>query len=163
MEIPNNKIIESAIVLFAYLLIRFALNKYIAKTAAHNAIHKTRGKLVRKASNAILLMIAFVFILIIWGVNHSELTIFLGSALSVIGIALFAQWSTLSNITSGIILYFNHNVKLDDTITIVDKDYNIEGRISNIGLFFVTLKTTECDVVSIPNNVFVQKMIKQKI
>jgi len=59
-------------------------------------------------------------------------------------------------------LLFNHSVKLDDTITVMDKDYQIEGRVSDIGLFFVTLKT-EDDKVILPNNVFIQKMIKHKI
>lgn len=76
---------------------------------------------------------------------------------------MFAQWSILSNITAGIILFFNHSVRLDDTITVIDKDYEVQGRISDIGLFFVILKTKEGDQVSIPNNVFIQKMIKLKI
>jgi small-conductance mechanosensitive channel len=74
----------------------------------------------------------------------------------VIGIALFAQWSILSNNLS-IIIFFNHSVKLEDTITIIDKDYEVEGRVSDIGLFFVILKTKESEEISIPNNVFIQK------
>lgn len=163
MDILNIKIIESAVVIAVYLLLRLGLNKYIAKTATNNSLQKTRGKIVKKASNLIFILIALIFILVIWGVAPSQLTVFLGSALSVIGIALFAQWSMLSNITSGIILYFNHNVKLDDTISVIDKDYQVDGRVSDIGLFFVRLKTTEGEIVSIPNNVFIQKMIKQKI
>ena len=76
---------------------------------------------------------------------------------------MFAQWSLLSNITSGIIIFFNHSVRLDDTIVIIDKDYEVEGRISDIGLFFIKLKTTQGEEVTLPNNVFLQKMIKKKI
>ncbi|MGB0176358.1 MAG: mechanosensitive ion channel domain-containing protein [Owenweeksia sp.] len=85
--------------------------------------------------------------------------IFLGSFLAILGVAFFAQWSILSNITSGIILFFNHSVKLDDTIIIMDKDYNIEGRVSDISLFFVVLKTKEGQQITLPSNVFLQKMI----
>jgi small-conductance mechanosensitive channel len=87
----------------------------------------------------------------------------MASVLTVIGIALFAQWSHLSNLTSGMIIFFNHSAKLDDTIEIIDKDYCIEGRISDIGLFFVQIKTTENEEVTLPNNVFLQKMIKKKL
>jgi len=135
----------------------------IDKTVTKRFIQKTRGKIIKKALNLILLTTVFIFILVVWGVDQNELVFFLGSILTVIGIALFAQWSILSNITAGIILFFNHTVKLDDTITIVDKDYEIEGRVSDIGLFFVILKTKEGEQVSIPNNVFIQKMIKLKI
>jgi small-conductance mechanosensitive channel len=137
-------------------------NKSIDKTVANSLMQKTRAKIVKKSVNLILILTFFIFILVVWGVDQSELAFFMGSVLTVIGIALFAQWSILSNITSGLILFFNHSVKLDDTITVMDKDYNIEGRISDIGLFFVILKTKEGEVISIPSNVFLQKMIKKK-
>jgi small-conductance mechanosensitive channel len=53
-------------------------------------------------------------------------------------------------------------VKLDDWVIIMDKDYEIEGRISDIGLFFVVLKTKENEQIDIPNSVFLNKMIKKK-
>ena len=50
---------------------------------------------------------------------------FLGSVLTVVGVAFFAQWSLLSNITSSIIIFFNHPVKLNDSIVILEgKDYD---------------------------------------
>ena len=49
------------------------------------------------------------------------------------------------------------------TVSIIDKDYEVEGRISDIGLFFVKLKTKQGEEVSLPNNIFLQKMIKKKM
>lgn len=102
-----------------------------------------RSKVVKKAINLIVLSIFLLVIFSIFGVDQSELAVFIGSVLTVIGIALFAQWSILSNITSGVIIFFNHSGKLDDIVTIIDKDYEINGRISDIGLFFVIIKTTD--------------------
>jgi small-conductance mechanosensitive channel len=99
----------------------------------------------------------------VFGVNQSELAVFIGSLLTIMGIAFFAQWSILSNITSGIIIFFNHPIKLDDTIIIIDKDYEIEGRVSDVSLFFVILKTPNNEQITIPNNLFIQKMIKKNI
>lgn len=161
MDILNIKIIETVIAIVVYIILRVVTNKIIDKTVATSFMQKTRGKIIKKALNLILILLVSTFVLIVWGVDSSELAFFIGSVLTVIGIALFAQWSILSNITSGIILFFNHSVKLDDTITIIDKDYEIEGRVSDIGLFFVILKTKEDEKISIPNNVFVQKMIKK--
>jgi len=126
-------------------------------------MQKTRGKIIKKAVNFILLLITLALVSLIWGINQSELAVFIGSVLAVIGIALVAQWSIISNITSRIIIFFNHPVKLDDTISIIDKDYQVEGRVSDIGLFFVILKTKEGEQITVPNNVFVQKMIKKRI
>ncbi len=67
----------------------------------------------------------------------------------------------LSNITSSIILFFNHPVKLNDSIVILEaKDYVIEGRVINIGLFFITLQTKESGEITLPNNIFILKSIK---
>lgn len=162
MDILNLKIVETIVTLAIYILLRFLADKSIDKTVRRNLMDKTRAKVVKKASNFILLLLLAFITVIIWGVDRSELALFVGSVLTVIGIALFAQWSILSNITSGLILFFNHSVKLDDTINVIDKDFNIEGRVSDIGLFFVILKTKEGEVISIPSNVFIQKMIKKK-
>lgn len=162
MDITDIKVIESISALAAYAILRVVTNKIIDRTVATSLMQKTRGKIIKKALNLILLLVVSTFVLIVWGVDQNELAFFIGSILTVIGIALFAQWSILSNITSGIILFFNHSVKLDDTIVIMDKDYEVEGRVSDIGLFFVILKTKEQEKVTIPNNVFIQKMIKQK-
>lgn len=162
MDITNIKIIETATAFVVYAILRMVSNKIIDRTVATSLMQKTRGKIIKKALNLILLLLVSIFVLIVWGVDQNELAFFIGSVLTVIGIALFAQWSILSNITSGIILFFNHSVKLDDTIMIMDKDYEVEGRVSDIGLFFVILKTKEQEKVTIPNNVFIQKMIKQK-
>ncbi len=110
----------------------------------------------------VLIFITFIFIFSVWGIKQSELYLFLASVLTVIGIALFAQWSHLSNITAGIIIFFNPSVKLDDTVAIIDKDYEVEGRISDIGLFFIKLKTKEGEEINLPNNIFLQKIIKKR-
>jgi len=161
MDTTSLIIIESAIALVVYFLLRALANKSIDGTVKKRVMVKTRGKLVKKATNLLLLLILSTFLLIVWGIDQSELVFFMGSILAVIGIALFAQWSVLSNITSGFILFFNHSVKLDDTVAIMDKDYDIQGRVSDIGLFFVILKTDKDEVISIPSNVFIQKMIRK--
>lgn len=163
MDLLNIKVIETVIAIVFYIIMRVLAEKIIDKTVAKRFIQKTRGKIVKKALNLILLITVLIFILIVWGVDQAELAVFIGSTLAVLGIALFAQWSILSNVTAGIILFFNHFIKLDDTITVIDKDYEVEGRVSDIGLFFVILKTKEGEQVSIPNSVFIQKMIKHKI
>ncbi|MDZ7615244.1 MAG: mechanosensitive ion channel [Flavobacteriaceae bacterium] len=156
------QIIETVVTIILFLIIKFLINRYTARIVANNPSTKTRSKVVKKALNLTILVIFIIILFSIFGVDQSELAVFIGSVLTVMGIVLhFAQWSILSNITSGIIIFFNHSVKLDDTITILDKDYEIEGRISDIGLFFVILKTKDNELINIPNSVFLNKMIKR--
>jgi small-conductance mechanosensitive channel len=157
------QIIETAIVVLIYVVLRVVTNRSVDRFVSNNRASKTRGKIVKKAIHLTIITILAFIIFTIFGVNQSELAIFIGSMLTVMGIAFFAQWSILSNITSGIIIFFNHPFKLDDTITIFDKDYEIEARVSDIGLFFVVLKTKSGEQITIPNNLFIQKMIKKNV
>ena len=70
--------------------------------------------------------------------------------------AMFAQWSILSNITSGIILFFSFPYKIGDYIFIHDKDFPIEAEIEDIGAFHVYLKTKEGEIIVYPNNLMLQ-------
>ena len=163
MENNYIKFIESLIVLFVFILLRIISKKLIDKTMTDKVVQKSRGDIIKKLINFILLSICLTILLIIWGVNQSDLAVFVGSVLTVIGVAMFAQWSILSNITSSIIIFFNHPVKIGDEIIIMEgKEYEVEGRVKNIGIFFVTLETKEAQEISLPNNIFIQKMIKSR-
>lgn len=163
MDINYLKIIESLIVIGVYLLLRIVSNKIIGQTLKNRVIQKPRGKIVKKGINLTLLFICISVVFIIWGVKQSDIAVYIGSILTVVGVAFFAQWSILSNITSSIIIFFNHSIKIGDMVIIMEgKDYEIEGRVTDIGLFFVMLKTTAQEEITLPNNIFLQKMIKKK-
>jgi small-conductance mechanosensitive channel len=162
MELNYLKIIESLVVLTIYILIRASSNYVVNKNVTKKFIQKSRGRIIKKAINLTLLLLCIILILTIWGVKQSVLAAYIGSILTVVGVAFFAQWSILSNITSSIIIFFYHNIKVYDTIKIMEaKDYEVEGEIRNIGLFFVTIRTNEKEEITLPNNIFIQKMIKK--
>ena len=84
---------------------------------------------------------------------------FASTLLTALGVGFFATWSLLSNITSGIILFFNHPLKLGDTIKILDKDYPFEGEITELNYFFIHLRTIDGEIVTIPNSLLLQKSV----
>ncbi len=162
MEAYKIELIESAVVLIAYVIIKLAITKSVDKVAIKFTYQKPRVKIIKKLINFFLFLINLGFLLFIWGVDQRELIFFISSLLTILGIAFFAQWSIISNITATLILFFNHPAKIGDTICVQDKDYPIEGRIHDIGVFFVTIKTAEGDKITIPSNIFMQKMVKRK-
>jgi hypothetical protein len=89
-----------------------------------------------------------------------KLLTFITSFLTVVGIALVAQWSILSNIASALIIFISHPVKLGESITIMDKEFQINGQVIDIGLFFITIKNDENEKILLPNNVLLQKATK---
>ena len=44
----------------------------------------------------------------------------------------------------------------------MDKDFQIEGKLSDIGIFFITIKTKDNEKITVPSNVFMQKMIRKE-
>ena len=103
--------------------------------------------------------LAITALIIIWGVQAKDIIIAFSSIVTVVGVAMFAQWSILSNITSGVILFFSFPFKIGDIIKIHDKDFPIEAEIVNIGAFHVFLKTDDGEQIIYPNNLLLQKGI----
>lgn len=163
MEIYYTKIIESLVVFFLFILIRLITNKFINKAIINKITQKSRSQLIKKAINFIVITVCLIILLIIWGVKQSDLAVFIGSILTVIGVAMVAQWSLISNITASILIFFNHSIKIGDKISIMEnKDYEIRGVIMDIGLIFTTLNTLEFDEeITLPNNIFIQKTIRK--
>ncbi|MEM6264515.1 MAG: mechanosensitive ion channel family protein [Bacteroidota bacterium] len=162
MEVTYVKILETVLIIIAFVSLRAICFKIIDKTLSNRLLQESRGLIVKRVVHIVFLCISIMLICLIWGVDQEDLGVFIGSALTVVGVAFFAQWSILSNITSSIILFFNHALKLNDSIIIMEgKDYVIEGRVVGIGLFFTTLITPESEEITLPNNVFIQKSIKK--
>lgn len=162
MEEYQIQIIQTTVIIVSYIVINTVSQYIIKKVGVKFAYSKPRIKVIKKLIYLIYFVLFFNIILFIWGVQQSELMYFITSLLTVLGIAFFAQWSIISNITSSLIIFFNHPVNIGDTITIIDKDYNIEGQVSDVGIFFVSIRVNDDEKITIPNNVFIQKMIKKK-
>lgn len=158
----KNEIIETVLVFGFFVLLKILMNFAMKKASIQFKHHKTRVKIVKKIIHLVLIFISTGLLLFIWGVEQSELIFFVSSLLAVLGIAFFAQWSIISNITSTIIIFFSHPARIGDQISVIDKEFLIEGRISDIGAFFVKLKTKDGEIITIPSNLFIQKMIQIK-
>lgn len=159
MEVLKIKFAETAGVLILYLIAFFITRNIINNSLKKTHIERTRRKIIVKAIHLFILIAVVIIISGIWGLEQNEIAVFASTILTAIGIAFFAQWSLLSNITSSIILFFNHPLKLGDTIKILDKEYPLEGEITELTYFFVHIKTKEGECVTIPNSIFLQKSI----
>jgi len=151
--------IATLVVMLVYFILRFSSNKLVRKYATLNEILEHRTNLVIKYINLLLGILALISIVIIWGVKKDQILLFISSVFAVVGVASFAQWSILSNITAGIILFFSYPFKIGDRIKIHDKDFPIEGEIDDIKAFYVILKSSEGEMVTYPNNLLMQKGI----
>ena len=160
MVLDNFKIIESVVILVIAIVLRYLISLSLKKIQIKFGFQKARIIVINKIVSILIYSSLIVIISFIWGVDKKELLLFISSFLTVLGIAFFAQWSILSNITAGIIIFINYPVKIGDIITIMDKDNNIKGEIKDISAFFITLKTEEKELITVPNSVILEKTIK---
>ena len=160
MEMYNFKILGSIAVFIIAFFTRLLITKSLRKIQLKFGFQKARILVTNKIITILIYITVIVFVAFIWGVNEKQLLVYISSFLTIIGIAFFAQWSLLSNITAGIILYVNYPVKIGDSITILEKDNDITGEIRDIGAFFITLKTLEAELITVPNSIILQKNIR---
>ena len=154
------QIIATAIALLGFTALRYLVNSIIEKFGKRAGFAVSRTHLVKQYIDYFIYMLAILTIVSIWGIKTEQLFLFITSVLTVIGVAFFAQWSILSNITAGIIVFFSSPFKIGDTIKILDKDFPIEAKIVDIKSFYTLLKTAEGQEITLPNNLLLQKGIE---
>lgn len=159
MKTLDVQIIETVIVVFAYIVSYFITKITINNFLKNTQLQRGRRKIMIKAFNLIFLLAAVLLIAAIWGLKQNQIALFASTILTALGIAFFAQWSLLSNITSSIILFFNHPLKIGDTIEILDKEYSFEGEITDLTYFFLHLKLKNGKIITIPNSLLLQKSV----
>lgn len=157
----QTEVLTTLITLGVLTITRFVSIKAIRKVGRISDLNEIRTRLIIKyvAIGHVVLMISAL--LLIWGVNIHEVGFLLSSVFAVIGVALFASWSILSNITAGVILFFSLPFKIGDHIRILDKELegNNEFSIEDIKAYHVHLRNSNGELVTYPNNMFLQKPV----
>jgi small-conductance mechanosensitive channel len=159
MENYQIQIIESIAVIIGYIITHSITSVFINNSLKQTHLQRGRRKMIIKAVHLLSFLTAIVILSAIWGLKQNEIAVFVGTILTALGIAFFAQWSLLSNITSSLLLFFNHPVKIGDTVKVLDKDCPFEGEVTDLTYFFIHLRTQEGAIITIPNALIFQKAI----
>ncbi len=162
-QLPQQFLIQIGItftlIVFMFL-IRKAARKFVKAHIKQFDLEISRQYLINKLINLFLMLTSLTLLAIIWDVTFSGLAIYFSSFFAVAGVALFAQWSILSNITASVILFFNYPFKMGSKITILDSTNTVTGVITDITLFTIHLKTEDNQEITYPNNLALQKAIQ---
>lgn len=149
--------IGTGVVLILLVLLRVITTKLVRRYARLSQTIERRTNLVIKYLHLLINILLIVALIIIWGVDAKDIIIAVSSIATVVGVAMVAQWSILSNITSGIILFFSYPFKIGDTIHIHDKDFPVIAEIEDISAFYISMINKEGELVIYPNNLLLQK------
>ena len=152
-------IVSIALVVVIYPLTRYIVYKLIDKVAKLDLYDSGRVKMIKTTFSWLIVFVLLTILISIWGVNTKNLFVALSSVFAVIGVALFAQWSILSNVTAGIVIFFSLQLRIGDRIKIHDKDIPEELIVKDIKLFYTHLETAAGEKFVYPNSLFLQKGI----
>ena len=155
----QTELIATGFVLLFLLIIRYIIIFLITKISRKHGINLARIHLMNRYVSVTLFMLALIVVPFIFGMEAHDLIVLFSSIFAVIGIGLFAIWSILSNVTSGIIMFFSFPYKVGDKIKIHDKDFPLEGIIEDIRAFQLHLRLDNNDLVTYPNNLMLQKAV----
>lgn len=159
MEQTKIQIIETLIIIIGYAIIHYMTRFFVNEALKQTQLQRGRRKIIIKAVHLLSFLMSIVLLAAIWGLKQNEIAVFVGTILTALGIAFFAQWSLLSNITSSLLLFFNHPVKIGDNIKVLDKDFPFEGEIVDLTYFFIHIKTEDGGITTIPNSLLLQKSV----
>lgn len=159
LTVYQSNVVWSGIVLLVYLamsrklLPKLETNIEKSKLKSNSAI---RGLF---AARVIVATVTFSLLLLAWGIDFSGLLVLSTSIITVTGVALFASWSLISNITAYFILLTNVAYRRGNYVRILDGDNYIEGVIADVGPFSTRLVTAERETLMYPNNLILTRPV----
>ena len=152
------KLIIALLITVTFLLSRRFIGQLITKIAQQKSVSPYRIKYITKTLNLALSLFFILVLSLLMGIEYQQLSLFLSSIFAVFGVALFAQWSILSNITASMIIFFGFPYRVGDRIKVVDKDDDIQGIVEEISLFHVMIRRSD-ELITYPNTLILQKAV----
>lgn len=160
----QEELLSSLVTILVVLILKFIFTKAVKKVGKIGDFDKVRTNLIIKYISIALTIITIGVLIPIWSVNVKDLGAILASVFAVIGVALFAQWSILSNITAGVIIFFSYPFKIGNSIRIFDKEIHESEKtgheifvIEDIRAFHLHLRRSNGEILTYPNNLVLQK------
>ncbi|UTW13411.1 mechanosensitive ion channel domain-containing protein [Marinobacterium rhizophilum] len=146
-------------VILGYFVVFGLVRKLIRSLGQVKRVPAQRVIYINKYFNGLCIFTTLVLVSLIWSVDYSNLMLFASSIFAIVGVALFAQWSILSNVTSSIIIFFAFPARIGHRIRILDDEETIIGEIVEITFFQVLLRGEKGETIAYPNNLLLQKPV----
>ncbi|GIU26546.1 mechanosensitive ion channel protein MscS [Shewanella colwelliana] len=140
-----------------FVVLQRLVKNWVQRLSRLKQVSETRSKLVTQYITYLLFVSVACLMIVTLGVEYQQVSLFISSIFAVLGVALVAQWSILSNITAGILIFFVFPYRIGDKIKVVDKDEDISGIITEISLFHILIERDDKVIITYPNNLMLQK------
>lgn len=141
-------LITVAVVLIAYLLIRF-VNRSIDKLQQTSSITRHQSEVAYHVADVGIAIAAGTVILTVWGVDLTNIFIGAGAITAIVGLA---ARETLAAMLAGFILLFSRPFRVGDWIKV--KDHS--GIVKDVTIFNTKIQTFSDEHVLIPNDIITE-------
>ncbi|WP_345862713.1 mechanosensitive ion channel family protein [Shewanella algae] len=155
----THNILIACLYLGVFFFLQRTLKNAVQTLADKKQVSAARTSLVTRFISYLLFFVTLSLMAVSLGLGYHEVSLFVSSAFAVLGVALVAQWSILSNLTAGVLIFFVFPYKVGERIKVVDKDEDITGVLLEVGLFHVLIRRDNGDTVTYPNNLILQKAV----
>lgn len=155
----QSNVVWSGVVLLIYVA---TTRKLLPKLETNITKSKLKNSSAIKglfAARVLVATVSIALLLLAWGIDFSGLLVLSTSIITVTGVALFASWSLISNITAYFILLTNVSYRRGNYIRILDGDNYIEGVIADLGPFSMRLVTPDRETLMYPNNLILTRPV----
>ena len=156
------QLIISLVVLAFYALLSRRIAPFIYRTIAATMLKEEMNRRAMVVFHILLFLLLVVVLSVIWGVDIKGLLVLASSMIAVVGVALFAAWSLLSNITAFFILLGQRSFAQGVSVRVIDGSNHVEGVITEVNLFSTVLRTSDGELVVYPNNLIVSRPVVVK-
>jgi small-conductance mechanosensitive channel len=142
-----------------WLVVDSASRMVMRRGVDASGLLRRQARTVARVVRVITGVLALATLFFVWGIDVEGLLLLATSVVTLTGVALFAQWSILSNITAYFILLMQDGFKRGNFVRIVELDNYIEGTVADIGPFNTRLVTEDRVVVLVPNNAMLARTV----
>lgn len=153
------RLLISASVIAGTLVMTSLLRRLVQRLGEGHDYAPARVFQVKVLINLSALVILLFTLGATWGFSGQGFVVFATSVFALVGVALFAAWSLLSNTTAALILFFSAPFRVGDRIRMLDGDNTVTGEVTDMGLVTITLRDADGHHYNIPNNMVFQRTV----
>lgn len=154
-------LIKAGVILLVVILTHFFIRlyrRYIDHTSQRHHLAPQRSAGISKAGQTLIYLVSAAIISTVLGFGIKDVLFVTSSFFALVGIAFFAHWSILSNVTASIILFFTFPYRIGDRL-IVEGELKYCGILKDVTLMYLKIQTDGGSYITLPANVAIQKLI----
>lgn len=148
---------SGGVILLHMIIVKWTLPK-IRKGVKISKLSEESALKAFNIMRIIIGMMTLAALFLVWGIDFSGLLLVSTSLITITGVALFANWSLLSNITAYFILLFQPSYSRGNFIRVFEGDNFVEGTIADVNLFNIKLITDDEEIIMYPNNLLLTRL-----